>query len=142
MDSFSDLSKQEKDTRLWASVCHFIPLVVVIGDWFSHSLANIWAPALIWLFFRNRDEFVVANARESVNFQIAITSYLVIFFLLLYSPLKVGLIPQGWYYGILVFIVTLALVFVVMMIQASVLAIRGESHRYVLIYRLFRSKSV
>ncbi|MCA0445401.1 MAG: DUF4870 domain-containing protein [Bacteroidetes bacterium] len=128
------VDKRVKDIRLWAGVCHFLPLVVVLGIPF----ANVLAPALVWFFKRDDDPFIIRHAKSSLNFQLTVTLSLALIFGLIYYPLKLEVIPQSYHYGILAALASLAITFFAMMVQAGMRAGQGEEHRYFISIPFFR----
>lgn len=86
-------------------------------------LGNIWGPLIFWLI--KKDEFaeVDLHGKESLNFQISMTIYFVVSFFL--SFLLIG-IPM---------LIALAVMWVVVVIIASVRANAGELYRYPLTIR-------
>ncbi|MCK6603178.1 MAG: DUF4870 domain-containing protein [Bacteroidetes bacterium] len=126
--------KHLKDIRLWAGLCHFLPLVVLL----NLPFANLLAPAAIWYFKRDDDPFIIRHAKSSLNFQLTVTLILALIFGMLYYPLKLEVIPQSWHYGILAALASIGLTLFAMMIQAGMRAGQGEEHRYLIAFPFFR----
>lgn len=86
-------------------------------------LGNIWGPLIFWLI--KKDEFpdVDLHGKESLNFQISMTIYIVVSFFL--SFLLIG-IPL---------LIALSIMWIVVVIMASVRANAGELYRYPLAIR-------
>ena len=106
------------DAQPFVMLCHlsaFAGLFVPLG--------NIWGPLIFWLI--KKDEFpeVDLHGKESLNFQISLTIYMVVAFFL--SFLLIGL-P---------ILLGLAIMWIVVVIIASVRANAGELYRYPLTIR-------
>ena len=54
-------------------LCHLLSLTLLIGV----PLGNILGPLIIWLIKRDEDPFVDLCGKESLNFQISMTIYIV-----------------------------------------------------------------
>lgn len=109
----------QSDERLWASLAHLstfsgylIPMGHVIG------------PLIVYLVQKDKSEFAADQAKESLNFQITMTLYLVI-------ALILCLIVIG--FPILLGLIVFELVCV---IQATIKAKDGQVYRYPLTFRL------
>lgn len=89
------------------------------------SLGNIIAPLAIWLGQRKYSAFVEENARESVNFQISVTLYL------LAANIVLRPIAQSLTLAIVLYVVYSVL-------AAAWKAHHGKMHHYALSIRFLR----
>jgi len=108
-----------KDEKNWAMLCH---LSALAG--FIIPIGNILGPLFVWMAKREEFPLVMDQGRESLNFQISMTIYIIaavlLIIVLIGIPLLIGL-------GIFDFI---------MVIIASIRAADGERYRYPLAMRL------
>ncbi len=110
--------------QLWAVLCHLISFCGYLGVPFG----NILGPLVIWLIFRDESRLVDEHGRESLNFQISITLYGVIFGIVawLVAVLTLGL-------GALIILPIAALLLlavIIAVIMAAVDAKNGKVFRY------------
>lgn len=84
---------------------------------------NVWGPLVVWLIRRDQSPEVDAHGKESLNFQISMTIYLVVSFLLSFLLIGIPLLIAG------------AIFWLVVVIIASVRANAGELYRYPLSIR-------
>jgi hypothetical protein len=109
-DTESDVSSDE---RTWAILVHasaFAGLFVPFG--------NILAPLVVWLIKREESEFVDANGKQALNFQITWT--VIIVFALFSLVVGVGL----------VLVPIVALAWVILVVLATVRASENEVYDY------------
>jgi uncharacterized protein len=103
-------------------LCHLLGLAGLTGIPF----ANIIAPLCLWLWKRDESPLVDAHGKESINFQISMSIYLILaglsFFILI---------------GIVLFPLVL-LVQIICTIIATVRASNGGFYRYPLTFRLLK----
>ena len=111
----------EKQERTWAMVSH---LAALAG--FIIPFGNIIGPLVVWLIKKDESPFVDDQGKESLNFQISISIYGVISFLLIVMVIGIFLLI-----GVGVFAV-------VMIIIAAVKANGGEKFRYPFTIRFVR----
>lgn len=104
----------EKQARIWGTLCHLTALIVITGLPFGHILG----PLVIWLLKKNRYPFVNDQGKESLNFQLSMTVYVFVAALLIF--VKIGTI-------LLFVLVTVNLILVII---ASVRTFNGETFRY------------
>jgi hypothetical protein len=111
----------EEEERKWAMFAH-------IGTFSSMfvPLGNIIAPIVIWQIKKNESDFIVDQAKESLNFQITLMIYALISFLLVF-------IIIGFF-----MIFALILFSLIMVIVAGVKANEGEHYRYPMTIRLVK----
>ncbi|MBW3595077.1 MAG: DUF4870 domain-containing protein [Actinobacteria bacterium] len=104
--------------RTFPMLCH---LTAFSG--FVVPLGNIWGPLVVWLIKKDENPDVDAHGKESLNFQISITIYSIVFFIL--SFLLIGL-P---------FLIAAGVFWFIVVIVASVRASAGDFYRYPLTIR-------
>lgn len=114
----------DPDESNWAVVA-----VLLSFSGFVFPLANIAGPLAIWLLKRDGSDYVEAYARETLNFQISITLYLVIAGMMIYVLVGILLVP------------VVVLFDVVATIVAALRASRGETYEYPLCLRLISKGS-
>lgn len=102
------------EERTWAMACHLGALAGITGIPFAH----IFGPLVFWLI--KKDDFALVNdqGKESLNFQLSMTLYGLIAFLLCFVligiPLLIGLLAFDF----------------IMVIIACVKAAEGVAYRY------------
>lgn len=104
---------KNQQEHTWATFAHlsgFLGFVVPFG--------NIVAPLVIWLTKKNEMPFVNTHAKEALNFQISITIYSIIAFVLMLLLIGFPLLL-----GIVIFEI-------IMIIKASIAANHGQAFRY------------
>ena len=113
----------EDEERKWAMFAH-------IGTFSSMfiPLGNFIAPIVIWQLKKNESEFVVDQAKESLNFQITVVIYALFSFLLVFIFIGFFLI-----FGLVIFSLIIVIV-------AGVKANDGEYYRYPMCIRLISQK--
>ena len=104
----------DKDARMWATLCHLGGFALYTGVPFGHILA----PLLVWLIKREDHPLVDDQGKEALNFQISMTIYIV-----LCIPLVLLLIGIPILMGLGIF-------HIVVMIIAAVKASTGVAYRY------------
>ncbi len=109
----------ERDTRRWAMACH----LAALSCYLSIPFGNLLGPLLVWLFKREDDPFIEEQGREALNFQLSITLYGFIAFLLCFIFIGLLLLP------------VLVIFHLVCTIIAGVKAGNGEAYRYPLTIR-------
>ncbi len=114
--------EKDKQDRTWAMFCHLSTLSALIGIPFG----NIIGPLVIWLIKREEFSFVDAHGKESLNFQISLTIYSLVAFLLCFAFIGFILLPAVLIFGLCFVIV------------ATVKANGGEEYRYPLTIRFIK----
>ena len=106
----------DEDARSWAMLAHLAGVALFLG------------PLIVWILKKDSHEFVADQSREALNFQITMTIFAVIAFVLNLIPLV----------NCLTGIVTLAvfLADVVLIILAAVKANDGVRYRYPVALRI------
>ena len=108
------LRSEEKESRLWGMLCHLTGLAIFLGIPFG----NILGPLVVWLIKKDAYPFVDAQGKESLNFQISVTIYGTVAFMLVFLFVGFVLLPA------------LAVADLILVIMAAVKANAGESYRY------------
>ena len=114
--------EKDKQDRTWAMFCHLSTLSALIGIPFG----NIVGPLVIWLIKREEFSFVDAHGKESLNFQISLTIYTLVAFLLCFAFIGFVLLPAVLIFGLCFVIV------------ATVKANGGEEYQYPLTIRFIK----
>jgi uncharacterized Tic20 family protein len=115
-------STEVKPDHTIGMLCHLLSLTLLLGV----PLGNILGPLTVWLIKRDEDPFVDLCGKESLNFQISMTLYMVIagIFILLF----VGL-----------FMVPILMILnIVYTIIAAIKASQGTSYTYPLTIRFIK----
>ncbi len=110
-----------KDAKLWATLCHLSALAGCIIP-----IGHIIGPLVVWLIKRNEFPFVDDQDKEALNFQITMTIFGIIAFLLIF-------IVIGFF-----LLVAVGIFDLVMVIIASIKANNGIAFRYPLTIRFLK----
>jgi len=120
------LPQTNSNVRVWCMFCH---LSALLGLMFPFG--NIVGPLVLWLVKRDESVEIAAHGRESLNFQISMSIYIVglsvVAFILMFVLVGFLLIPL---------IAVLAIADVVLVIIAALKANDGQLYRYPLTLRL------
>lgn len=108
--------------RIWGMLCHLSALLGLTGI----PLGNVIGPLIIWLYKRRAHEFVDAQGKESLNFQITMTILVLVAALLIY--LRIGMIV----------IIVLATINILLVVIASIQSYRGIRYHYPFQIRFFK----
>mgnify|MGYP002640357676 FL=1 len=108
------LTTTAKTNTTWGMLCHLLSLCQLLGI----PLGNVIGPLVLWLVKRKEDPFVEVCGKESVNFQLSMTLYMVISFLLMFVFI-------GFFTLIAVMVLN-----IVYTIIAAIKASEGISYRY------------
>ncbi len=114
-------ARSRSDETMWAMFCH-------LGGLFGFIIpfGNIIAPLAIWLIYRDKSPLVDDQGKESVNFQISLSIYLIAAALMVL--LAIGL-----------FLVIGLFIFALVVIITAALRVRdGERYRYPLTIRFIQ----
>jgi uncharacterized Tic20 family protein len=114
----SNLNNEEKQ---WGMGCHLASLAG-----FVIPLGNIFGPLVVWLIKKNDSAFVDSQGKESLNFQISMTIYMMIAALSIFLLIGIFLLPL------------VALLDLILTIVAAVRASNGEEYRYPATIRFFQ----
>lgn len=117
------MSMQEisKDDRMWAMFCHLAAIVGLVVP-FGHIIG----PLVVWLLKRDQSAFVDDQGKESVNFQITFTIYMIISGILILLLVGIALLA------------ILPIVCVIFVIIAAIRSNEGIWYRYPLTIRLIK----
>ena len=111
----------EKDARTWAMLSHLGALAGYIIPF-----GNIIAPLVIWLIKKDESPLVDDQGKESLNFQISITIYVIVALILTAIIIGFVLLPAVVIFDL------------VMVIIAAIKANDGEKYRYPLCIRFIK----
>jgi len=114
-------SADEKQARTWGMFCHLAAFAGLILP----SFGQIIGPLVVWLIKKDEYPFVDAQGKKSLNFQISMTIYGVVAFLLCFILIGLFLLPA------------LAIVDIICVIIASVKTSNGEEFNYPLSIKFF-----
>jgi len=103
----------DEQARNWAMLCHLSALSVLIIPF-----GNIIGPLIIWLIKKDEYPFVDEHGKESLNFQISLTIYILISIILILVII-----------GIL-FLIGLTVAGLIFVIIATIKANAGEHYEY------------
>ena len=110
----SNASSDPKQERTWATFCHLSALVAFIGIPFG----NILGPLVVWLIKKNEMPLVNEEGKSALNFQISMTIYTIIAFILCFVAIGFLLI-----FPVIIFNVVLVII-------AAVKTSNNEPFRY------------
>jgi uncharacterized Tic20 family protein len=105
--------------RTWGMLCHLSALAGYLLPG-----GNFLGPLIVWLLKKEESAFVDHHGRESLNFQISVTLYLVVAAVLSCAVIGFVLLP------------VIALAALVLTIVASISASGGDEYQYPLTIRL------
>jgi uncharacterized Tic20 family protein len=110
-----------KDEKTYAMLCHLTGLAGLIVP-----LGNVIAPLVLWLIKKDTMPFVDDQGKESVNFQISVTLYLLLCIPLLFVLIGIPLM------------ILIGVGAVIFAILATIKANEGIAYRYPLTIRFIR----
>jgi hypothetical protein len=113
---------QDKSANTWAMACHLSALAGFIGIPFGHIIG----PIVFWMLKRDQFPAVNENGKEALNFQISVTIYSIVAFLLCFVLIGIPLLI-----GLVIFDI-------IMIIISSVNASKGRPVRYPLCIRFIK----
>jgi uncharacterized Tic20 family protein len=152
--------KHKQQMRIWAMLCHISALfawvllfcLVFIGIPLYLPL-NIIAPLLIWRFKKSKYPWIDFQGKESLNFQISLTLYILIFIIIsliiVLASFGIAVTTNGasdvvktilnsLLWGWMYLMATLMLFQSLLGIFAAKKAYKGEHYRYPLTIRFLR----
>lgn len=106
----------------WGMLCHLSALCMLLGI----PLGHVLGPLLVWLFKRASDPFADLEGKESLNFQISMSLYVLV-------AIPLCLFVVGFF-----LIGALIVADVVLVIVAAVKTSKGTPYRYPLTFRLIQ----
>ncbi|UCG28183.1 MAG: DUF4870 domain-containing protein [Bacteroidales bacterium] len=115
-----EIRQLSSDERTFGMLCH---LAALAG--FVFPFGNIIGPLIIWAIKKDESSWVDKQGKESLNFQISITIYLIISVFLIILLIGIFLL------------VALGIINLIFIIMASVKANNGEDFSYPLSIRFF-----
>jgi uncharacterized protein len=125
-DSYVE-SEPTSEEKTWAMLAHlsgFLGYLVVI------PFASLIGPLIVWLLKKDSSAFVDEHGKESINFQITMSIFYAIVWVLLFSIIfTLVAIPLFGLLGVWI---------VVLVIVAAIKALNGERFLYPLTIRLLR----
>ncbi|HOJ84502.1 MAG TPA: DUF4870 domain-containing protein [Bacillota bacterium] len=123
MSDFQDgaLTREEKN---YAMLAHLLALAVFILP----SFGNIIGPLIIWLIKKDESAFVDKNGKESLNFQISVTIYMIAAVIL--TVLSLGIL--------FLLPVAVSIVWLVYVVIATVKVSNGEDYSYPMTIRFIK----
>lgn len=108
------MAKENRNSeKTWATFCH---LASFAGYFFPFG--NIIGPLVLWLIKKDEMSLVDREGKKSLNFQISVTIYFVVAFLLVFALIGFPIL-----FGLMIFDL-------VVVIQASIKTNKGESYYY------------
>lgn len=115
----------DKDARMWGMLCHLSALACYLGIPFG----NILGPLIVWLIKKDEFPFVDEQGKESLNFQISMTIYAIVAFLLVFVVIGIPLV------------IMLILADLILVVIAAVKANDGCHYRYPLTIKFFKHET-
>ncbi len=104
------LTQEEKTFGMLAHLAALTFFVMLFG--------NLIGPLVVWLIKKDQSAWVDQQGKESLNFQISISIYFIVAFVL--TPILIGFL----------LLIAVGLFFLIMVIIASVKVSNGEDFRY------------
>jgi len=112
-----------KDAKMWAMFCHLAALAILIGIPFAWVIG----PLIIWLIKKDDFAFVEDQGKESLNFQISVSIYILCCLpLICLAGIGVFLIP------------VIAIADLVFIIIGAINASNGQAYRYPCCIRMIK----
>jgi uncharacterized Tic20 family protein len=109
---------ENRDERMWAMFCH---LSALVG--FIIPFGNIIAPLVLWSLKKEEYPLVNDQGKESLNFQISMTIYLIASAILIIVVIGI------------ILLILLGIFSLIVIIIAAIKANEGEKYRYPLTIR-------
>ena len=109
---------ENRDERMWAMFCH---LGALIG--FIIPFGNIIAPLVLWTLKKEEYPLVNDQGKESLNFQISMTIYIIASIILIFVVIGI------------ILLILLGIFSLIVIIIAAIKANEGEKYRYPLTIR-------
>ena len=106
----------------WGMACHLSALAAFIGIPFGHILG----PLVVWLIKKDEFPFVEEQGKEALNFQISMTIYGIVAFILCFVLIGFPLL------------IAIGILDLILVIVAAVRASSGQAYRYPLTIRFIR----
>lgn len=106
--------EENPDARKWASLCHIVALVGLIGN----GIGFVLGPLVVWLIKKDEDPFIDEQGKEAINFQITMVIAAIVSGIL--TIVVVGIF----------LLIAVGIVMIAFPIVAAVKASKGEHYRY------------
>ena len=106
--------EQSNEARRWASLCHIIALVGLIGN----GVGFVLGPLVVWLIKKDEDPFIDEQGKEAINFQITMIIAAIVSGLL-------TVIVVGFF-----LLIAVGILMIVFPIIAAIKSSNGEHFRY------------
>ena len=116
------MAKIKKEHRNWAMACHLSALFMLLGV----PLANVIGPLVFWLLKREEHKLIDYSGKESLNFQISMSVYMIAAFILIFAVIGIIILP------------ILIVVNVIYVIIASIETSEGKKYKYPLTIRFIK----
>jgi uncharacterized Tic20 family protein len=108
----------KKDENMWAMFCHLSALIGCVIPF-----GNVIGPLVIWSLKKDEFPLVADQGKEAINFQLSLTIYLIVSFILIFIGIGFLLLPL------------VALAGLILVVIAGVKANEGEKYRYPFAFR-------
>ncbi len=118
-------NKKAGQDNLWTVACHLAAFLGVLGA-AKIPFGNVLGPLIVWLLKKNDMPEVDEHGKESLNFQISITIYMLV------------AIPFVFVLVGIPIIILLAIADIVLVIIAAIKASNGEKYKYPYTIRLIK----
>jgi len=116
-----DSEIEQEGIQTWGTLIHLSAFLL-----FFTGIGYLLGPLVIWLFKRHESTFIEAQGKEVLNFQLTCTGYLVV------------ITAISFIFNMFILLYLALIVWMIVVIQASQAANRGESYRYPLTLRLIK----
>jgi len=87
------MEENNEQARNWAMWCHLSSIAWILAFIIPFPFLNILCPLVVWLSKKNQHSFIDAHGKESLNFQISLLIYTIIFAVILLFLISV---TCGW----------------------------------------------
>jgi uncharacterized Tic20 family protein len=115
------MAESSLSEKQWAMSCH---LSVLLG--YAIPFGNIIAPLIIWSMYKDQYPLVDRQGKESINFQLSLTLYIIVSIILIFVIIGIFLL------------IALAMLNVVLVIIAAIKVDKGEEFRYPITIRFIQ----
>ncbi|MDG2181986.1 MAG: DUF4870 domain-containing protein [Mariniblastus sp.] len=112
----------DSDEKNWMIICHLASFAGAFGM----PIGNVIGPLVVWLIKKDESEEIDYHGKESINFQITLTIYMLISIVLCFLFIGFALVPAVLMFG------------TVFTIIATVKTNDGDRYRYPLSIRFLR----
>jgi hypothetical protein len=131
------MTEINQQARNWAIFCHLAALSV----WLGVPFGNVVIPLLVWLIKKDEIPLVEQEGKESLNFEITISIFLIGLAVIGIAAFSFGLLGMSdlsFPIMIVVLAILLVLAHVVLVVYAAFKVSTGQSYRYPLTIRFIR----